>query len=128
MSKQKIVLDANVLYGSFLRDLLVSLFFSGIYEAKWTEKITQEWVGHLLENRSDIPAAKIDRTVMLMNRIKPAALIANYERYIPQIVIPDKIDPIVCRPKKKTKPGGCPWIYYKSVLAAPSDCPNFTVP
>ncbi len=92
MSKPKIVLDANVLYGNFLRDMLISLFFSGIYEAKWTEKITQEWVGHLLENRSDIPDSKISRTVMLMNKIKPAALVANYERYIDQIDIPDKDD------------------------------------
>lgn len=92
MNKQKIVLDANVLYGSFLRDMLISLFFSGIYEAKWTEKITQEWVDHLLENRSDIPESKIKRTLMLMNKIKPAALIANYERYIQQVQIPDKDD------------------------------------
>jgi hypothetical protein len=26
------------------------------------------------------------------------------------------------------KPGECPWMYYKSVLAASFDCPNFTVP
>lgn len=92
MSMQKIVLDANVLYGNFLRDMLVSLFFSGIYEAKWTEKITQEWVGHLLENRSDISESKVNRTLMLMNRIKPTALVANYERYIEQVHIPDKDD------------------------------------
>lgn len=34
MSGQKVVLDANVLYGEFLRDLLLSLFFAGLYEAK----------------------------------------------------------------------------------------------
>lgn len=92
MTKQKVVLDANVLYGSFLRDLLLSLFFAGVYEAKWTEKITQEWVGHLLNNRSDIPPTKVERTVSLMNMIKPAALVSNYERYIPQIDIPDADD------------------------------------
>lgn len=54
MSNQKVVLDANVLYGSFLRDLLLSLFAAGLYEAKWTEQITQEWVRHLLANRSNI--------------------------------------------------------------------------
>ena len=30
MSKPRAVLDANVLYGSFLRDLLLSLFAAGI--------------------------------------------------------------------------------------------------
>ncbi|WP_338844609.1 PIN domain-containing protein [Massilia sp. W12] len=92
MSKSKIVLDANVLYGSFLRDLLLSLFFAGIYEAKWTEKITREWVGHLLKNEPDITEVKIGRTLDLMNKIKPAALISNYERYIAEVNIPDKDD------------------------------------
>lgn len=54
MNKQKVVLDANILYGSFSRDLLLSLFAAGMYEAKWTEKITQEWVGHLLANNKNV--------------------------------------------------------------------------
>ncbi len=92
MSKQKVVLDANVLYGSFLRDILLSLFFSGIYEAKWTEKITQEWVGHLLKNEPTITETKINRTLSLMSQIKPAALVYNYENYISHVNIPDKDD------------------------------------
>ncbi len=54
MGKQKAVLDANVLYDGFLRDLLLSIFAAKMYEAKWTEKITREWVGHLLKNRSTV--------------------------------------------------------------------------
>lgn len=42
MSGSKVVLDANVLYGSLFRDLLLSLFAEGFYEAKWTEEITDE--------------------------------------------------------------------------------------
>ena len=56
MSKQRAVLDANVLYGGFLRDLLLSVFAAGLYEAKWTEEITAEWVRHLLKNRSTVTA------------------------------------------------------------------------
>lgn len=44
MANQKVVLDANVLYDGFLRDLLLSIFAAKMYEAKWTEKITAEWV------------------------------------------------------------------------------------
>ncbi len=75
MSKLRAVLDANVLYDSFLRDLLMSLFSAGMYEAKWTEKIIEEWAGHLLENRPDISPAANARTVELMNQIKPTALV-----------------------------------------------------
>ena len=92
MSKSRAVIDANVLYGSFARDLLLSLFAAGIYEAKWTDQITKEWVGHLLKNDPSVTQAKIDRTVALMNQIQPAALVQRYEQFIGQIDIPDKDD------------------------------------
>ncbi len=92
MAKQKAVLDANVLYDGFLRDLLLSIFAAKMYEAKWTEKITEEWVGHLLENRSTVSEEKIRRTVFKMNAILPSPLVANYEQYIDQVTIPDKDD------------------------------------
>lgn len=92
MSSQKIVLDANVLYGNFVRDLLLSLFYAGIYEAKWTDKITQEWTGHLLENRKDITPKKLERTLALMNGITPSALVERYQEYIPMVDLPDKDD------------------------------------
>ncbi len=83
MTKQKVVLDANVLYGNFLRDLLLSLFYAGIYEAKWTDKITQEWSSHLIENRTDITPKKLERTLALMNGITPSALVEKYQKFIP---------------------------------------------
>ena len=92
MSKVRVVLDANVLYDDFVRDMLLSLFAAGLYEAKWTDKITQEWVRHLLANNPRTSKAKLDRTVGLMNRVTPAALVERYEQYIGQIVIPDKDD------------------------------------
>lgn len=92
MSKIRALLDANVLYGSFPRDLLLSLFAKGMYEAKWSEKITQEWVSHLLANRSDIPESAINRTLALMHKIEPVALVERYEHLIAQVQIPDKDD------------------------------------
>lgn len=92
MTKQRVVLDANVLYGQFPRDLLLSLFAAGMYEAKWTEKITQEWVGHLLKNNEKVTPAKSNRTVAAMNGIKPFALVTHYEQFIEQVTIPDKDD------------------------------------
>lgn len=92
MSKIRALLDANVLYGSFPRDLLLSLFAQGMYEARWSERITQEWVGHLLKNRPDISAEKITRTVKQMNAISPDALVQRYEFFIEQVHLPDKDD------------------------------------
>jgi hypothetical protein len=60
-----------------------------MYEAKWTEKITQEWVGHLLANNKNVTEKNIFRTVKLMNAIPPAALVSHYEQFIDQVTIPD---------------------------------------
>lgn len=49
-----VLCDANVLYGSLLRDLLVRLGVSGALRPRWTTRIEQEWVGNLLEHRPDL--------------------------------------------------------------------------
>lgn len=92
MSGPKVVLDANVLYGEFVRDLLLSLFFDGIFEAKWTNEITDEWVRNLLENQPDIDREKNRETVIAMHTIRPSPLVENYQRYIEQIDLRDKND------------------------------------
>jgi hypothetical protein len=72
MSKERVVLDANVLYGAFLRDVLLSLFAVGLYEAKWTDQINEEWGRNLLANRPHINPDTIVRTVVRMNQINPS--------------------------------------------------------
>lgn len=89
---KRALLDANVLYSNFTRDLLLSLFAARLYEAKWTDQINDEWVRHLLKNRSDLDQAKIHRTVEKMNRIKPNPLVKNFEHLIKSIELPDAND------------------------------------
>jgi hypothetical protein len=93
VSKVRAVLDANVLYGDFVRDLFLSLFAAELYEAKWTDKITGEWVKHLLANNPEASTkAKTDRTVAFMNQVSPSALVERYEQYIARVDIPDVDD------------------------------------
>ncbi|ESQ14541.1 MAG: CHAP domain-containing protein [Thiohalocapsa sp. PB-PSB1] len=62
MSKERVLLNANVLYSYFLRDLLLSLFAVGHYEAKWTNRIAADiWteidrLTHVAD-QSEIPLA-----------------------------------------------------------------------
>jgi predicted nucleic acid-binding protein len=95
--KQRAVLDANVLYSAFLRDVLMSLFAAKLYEAKWTQEITAEWVEHLLENsankdKSAVGRTQVARTVGLMQQIKPSALVKDYDHLIQQLELPDPDD------------------------------------
>lgn len=94
MATQTVILDANVLYGNFLRDLLLSLFASRLYDAKWTDTINGEWVEHLLERKPHLERKSVERTVQLMNKIEPCGLVAvtEFEALINGLDLPDKND------------------------------------
>ena len=62
-----VVYDACVLYPAPLRDLLVQLATTGIFRAKWTELIHDEWTRNLLIKRPDLNADRLARLRVLMN-------------------------------------------------------------
>jgi hypothetical protein len=45
------VYDACVLYPNVLRDTLVSLAGTGLYRAKWTQRIHDEWIAAVQKHR-----------------------------------------------------------------------------
>jgi len=48
------LLDACVLYPIAMTDSLMSLATAGLFAAKWTTRIEQEWIGALEERRPDL--------------------------------------------------------------------------
>ena len=60
------VLDACVLYPAPLRDVLLSLGRAGLYHARWTHQIHDEWMRSLQVRRPDITEDKLRRTRELM--------------------------------------------------------------
>ena len=54
MSNFVAVYDACVLYPAPLRDLLMHLALSGLYRARWTARIHDEWMTALHEKRPDL--------------------------------------------------------------------------
>ncbi|HHR6079621.1 TPA: PIN domain-containing protein [Providencia alcalifaciens] len=87
-----VVLDACVLYPSLLRDLLMHLAITGLYQAKWTETIQDEWQRNLLINRPDLTQKQLIRTASLMNNALPDARVSQYEPLIEGIELPDLND------------------------------------
>lgn len=51
MSKFTVVYDANVLYPSMLRDVLIRLASLGNFQARWTDLILDEVFRNLKKNR-----------------------------------------------------------------------------
>lgn len=85
-------LDANVLYPAQLRNLLMFLAVPGIFRARWSEHVQEEWISNLLDSRPDLTRAQLERTRELMNRHVPDALVTGYEHLIPAITLPDPND------------------------------------
>ncbi len=87
-----VVFDANVLYPAPLRDLLMWLGLSGLFRARWTEQIHDEWKRNLLQDRSDISAEQLERTSRLMDQAIPDALVRGYEGLCSAVHLPDPDD------------------------------------
>lgn len=87
-----VVLDACVLYPSFLRDLLIRLGLTGLYQPKWSATIEDEWQRNLLANRTDLTPEQIQRTAALMNTAVPDAMITGFESLINSVDLPDVDD------------------------------------
>ena len=86
------LLDANVLYPAELRSFLMYLAVPGVYRAKGSKDIHEEWISSLLLNRPDLTRTQLERTRELMNKNAPDALVTGYESLIPSLSLPDEGD------------------------------------
>lgn len=84
--------DANVLYPAELRNLLMHLAVTGLFRAKWSAEIHEEWISNLLANRPDLKRAQLERTRELMDRHALDAVVTGYEDLIPGLRLPDPGD------------------------------------
>jgi hypothetical protein len=64
----------------------------GLFRAKWTDKIHDEWISNLRINRPDLDPAKLARTRNLMNEAVPDCLVSGYEGLIAALDLPDERD------------------------------------
>ena len=87
-----VLYDANVLYPSTLRDLLIRIAQAGLVQAKWTEQILDEAFGNLTANRPDLDPQKLNRTRELMNRAVRDCLVTGHEPLIDAVDLPDPGD------------------------------------
>lgn len=85
------ILDANVLYPNLLRDLLLSMASAGLYHARWTSQINDEWTRNLVANKPEI-APRIALLLELVNQAVPDCLVENYASLIDSLSLPDPDD------------------------------------
>jgi len=86
------IYDANVLYPSVLRDVLIRVAAAGLVKAKWTETILDETFRNLKANRPDLDPDKLTRTRTAMKGAIRDCLVVGYEPLIDAVQLPDPGD------------------------------------
>ncbi len=84
--------DANVLYPAPLRDFLMHLALTGVYRARWSALVHEEWKRNVLANRPELTREQLDRTSALMDEAVPDGLVTSYEGIIAGLILPDPDD------------------------------------
>ena len=92
MAAYTVILDACVMYPAPLRSYLLYLAQTGLFRARWTEQIHDEWMRNLLKNRPQLDKRKLNRTKELMNAHFPDCQIEGYESIVDSIHLPDVDD------------------------------------
>lgn len=86
-----VVLDANVLYPFRVRDVLLRFAEAGLFRARWSRQILEEWTSNLLAKKP-----LLEDSVLLqreaMARAFPEAMIEGHEALMPALTLPDEND------------------------------------
>jgi len=84
------VLDANVIYPLWIRDLLLWFAHHDLYTPKWSKHIIDEWFEVMI--RRGIPEDEALKRTLIVNDAFPDALVENYEPLIETLSLPDLKD------------------------------------
>lgn len=83
----KCVLDTNVIYPLWTRDLLLWFAHVDLYSPKWSENICSEWLNVMIRKGLDSQSAH--KRANSINLAFPDALVENYHSLIPNLELPD---------------------------------------
>src|SRR5262245_47922890 len=85
-------LDANVIYSSVARNLLMYTHLAGAYRPAWSDVVHEEWIAALLRQLPHLTRAQLERTRDLMNEHAIGATVKGFESLIPSLTLPDSND------------------------------------
>lgn len=94
------VLDTNVIYPLWIRDLLLWFAYHDLYTPKWSNHIFDEWMDVML--RKGVPEPEAIKRTEAVNEAFPDALVKNYEFLIKTLELPDDKDKHVLAAAIKT--------------------------
>ena len=85
------LLDANVLFPFRKRDILLRFHHAGLFRARWTERILDEWTLNLLDQKPHLESS-VRSQRHAMHKHFAEALVTGYEPLIETLGLPDAND------------------------------------
>lgn len=86
-----VILDANVLYPFRMRDTLFHFAEAGLFRARWSAEILQEWRTALLKSKP-LLAESLASQIQAIERVFPEACVEGYQDLIQALHLPDPND------------------------------------
>lgn len=84
------VLDTNVIFPLWIRDLLLWFAYHDLYTIKWSKHIFDEWLDVMIQK--GISKDEALKRTNIVNNAFPDALVENYEPLIDTLELPDDKD------------------------------------
>lgn len=85
-------LDSNVLYPAALRNFLMWLAVHGLFRARWSDSVHEEWMAAVQRDFPGITRKQLERTRELMNLHAQDSLVFGFEELIKSVQLPDPSD------------------------------------
>ena len=85
------MLDANVLFPFRKRDILLRFHHAGLFRARWTERILDEWTRNLLDQKPHLERSVRSQRHAMREHFQEA-LVTEYEQLIGTLELPDAND------------------------------------
>lgn len=86
-----VVIDANVLYPYRVRDILRHFAFGGLFRARWTDEIVDEWTRNLVAKKPKV-SDSVRSQVAAMKQNFEGCWVTGYEPLIETLTLPDTND------------------------------------
>lgn len=86
-----VLLDANVLFPFRVRDALLRFAEAGLYRARWSAQILEEWASNLIRKKPQL-AESVKSQLRAMKRTFPESLVIGFEPLIEGLDLPDQND------------------------------------
>jgi hypothetical protein len=85
-------LDASVLYPVSLRNLLMRLTLAGLFQARWSAHVHDEWIRAVVRDRPELSVERLSLLRAAMDERAEDSLVTGYEALIGSITLPDPDD------------------------------------